>query len=689
MESMQALGRVADKTSTSKFRFIVDRKVKKWDYIKVKHPSESWVLAQVTEIEKSHDTIADSNIIGYRTERGFLRKPRTPLEPGADVLAADDSFIESTLGLMKKGIYLGLLEGKETLKAFIDPEKLITKHLAILAKSGAGKSYTIGVILEELANLGVPVIIIDPHGEYSSIKYSNEDPEDKKYFKLYDINPQGFREKVKEYALNTSLNPECEQLKLEIPGNPFDIVESLPFKITNAQKGLLYSAVTELKERKSKFDFQDIISILEMIDTNAKWSLINAIENLEKTNLFSIQPTTPLDLIRPNQLSIINLKGAPIELQQIAVHSLASNLFEQRKLNNIPPFFLIIEEAHNFLPERGFGEAKSSRILRTIASEGRKFGLGMAIVSQRPARADKNVLSQCTSQISLQVTNPNDLKAISTSFEGVTSETENEIRSLPTGKALVIGVSDYPIFVDVRVRKSKHGGRAETFNFNEEPIKSEVSQDATLDLIFKPRIAIKEVKNMEEKEIDSVGLVLSPCLVVHCESGSETAQLVFDLTSNSLYDLDDNLKKINLFSGLNNLSPMQKKVLVAISKKPKSTLSELFVETNLSFGEVTGVVDSLVARGVIELKDKEVYPLQTLNIFGNISKLNFLDKPEYISIEAQKVSQNIEEQTIINMLNDLSIKVTNKKQAYIPFYAINFKDNSKKIIDALTYSLEK
>jgi DNA helicase HerA-like ATPase len=74
-------------------------------------------------------------------------------------------------------------------------------------------------------------------------------------------------------------------------------------------------------------------------------------------------------------------------------------------MDKIPPFMLVVEEAHNFCPERGFEKAISSNIMRTIASEGRKFGLGMMVISQRPARVDKNVISQCNTQIILRVTN--------------------------------------------------------------------------------------------------------------------------------------------------------------------------------------------------------------------------------------------------------------------------------------------
>ncbi|RLF38640.1 MAG: hypothetical protein DRN00_03715 [Thermoplasmata archaeon] len=123
----------------------------------------------------------------------------------------------------------------------------------------------------------------------------------------------------------------------------------------------------------------------------------------------------------------------------------------------------IVEEAHNYCPERGYGNAVSSSILRTVASEGRKFGMGLCVVSQRPAKVDKNVISQCNTNIILKVTNPNDLRAIIQSVEGLTSETADEIKRLQVGVALVAGGSlTRPIMVEIRTRETSHGGRSIT-----------------------------------------------------------------------------------------------------------------------------------------------------------------------------------------------------------------------------------
>jgi DNA helicase HerA-like ATPase len=120
---------------------------------------------------------------------------------------------------------------------------------------------------------------------------------------------------------------------------------------------------------------------------------------------------------------------------------------------------LVVEEAHNFCPQAG--STRVSGILRTVAAEGRKFGMGLLVVTQRPAKVDKNVLSQCNTQIILKVTNPLDLKAISSSIEGMTPGLEEEIQRLPIGYALITGGGlVFPIIVETRVRETKHGGES-------------------------------------------------------------------------------------------------------------------------------------------------------------------------------------------------------------------------------------
>jgi hypothetical protein len=186
---------------------------------------------------------------------------------------------------------------------------------------------------------------------------------------------------------------------------------------------------------------------------------VGQLESLLELGLFSGTATPCDEMLRPGKASVIDMTGITPELQAMIVSRLLTDVFEARKRRLISPGMVVVEEAHNYIPERGTGNAASTSIVRTIAAEGRKFGLGLMIISQRPARVDKNVISQCNTQIIMRVTNPNDLKALSKGLEGMTSDLEEEIKRLPAGVAMLVSNEiERPITVDVRPRKSRHGG---------------------------------------------------------------------------------------------------------------------------------------------------------------------------------------------------------------------------------------
>ncbi len=689
------LGTVYGKTSTTKFNFIVEGSVNKWDYVAVNHPELGPILNQVSEIEKEYDkTIAKCQIIGYRTERNFLRQPRTPLEPGSEVYIAKDDLIKSILDLRMNGIYLGKLQGKD-IQAYLDPKKLVTKHLAVLAKSGAGKSYAVGVILEELLEMGLPIVILDPHGEYSSIKYENKNSEETKYFKTFGISGKGFSNKVMEFAVNTSVNIDAHPIRLPIPNDSFSLMESLPFKPTDAQRGLLYNVVNDLVERKGVFEFDELIKELEIAESTAKWRLIGGIQQLEQSQLFSHGSTNISDIVKPGQLSIINFKGASSELQEIVARGILNKIFDERKKENIPPTFIVVDEAHNYCPERGFGETKSSKIIRTIAAEGRKFGVGLCVISQRPARVDKSVLSQCSSQIALQVSNPSDLSAISKSFEGITSEAESEIKNLPIGKAMIIGATDFPIFVDIRVRKSQHGGAAKSFSLGEakkavvksnyvsdkpKKIEKEENNNSTELFIFEPKINRKELETLENN-VDSVSYELNPVISTIVSKNNRNFHLVFDLQNLSIYKFDGKLTKTRLSSST-NLSPIQNKIYNLITKN--NPLSEIFVKSGLSFSEFNDTLNTLSNQKIISVKNKIINKLDSS---FNLGIYNFPIRPKYNNLNGKIRKSKINFSDVQDYLQNNGFKVLAHRNAYIPFFKVK-TGNKNKIIDSLSYNLE-
>src|SRR3989338_10837644 len=279
------LGKIVGKSSTNQFYFLVESGAKKFMYVKSFHKEGYDVLAQIVEIEKEKGvTRAKCNILGYKDGQGVLRNLRTPLEPDSSVEYADDGFVRNILGLEsdKNGAYVGVLEDRENIKVYLDLNKIITKHLAILAKSGSGKSFFCGVLLEEILEKKIPVLVIDPHGEYSSLKFPSRDED---ILKKFGLEPKGYFKQIQEYSPDIEKNPEAKVLKLAAKGMTVsELMHMLPAKLSSSQMGLLYGALSDIRKIG---DFDQLMVSLQGEENNAKWTLINVIDYLKGLNIFS------------------------------------------------------------------------------------------------------------------------------------------------------------------------------------------------------------------------------------------------------------------------------------------------------------------------------------------------------------------------------------------------------------------
>jgi hypothetical protein len=303
----------------------------------------------------------------------------------------------------------------------------------------------------------VTVCVVDPHGEYSSMKHKGVV---KKTTRDFGVTPKGYDDRILEYATDPAINKGAKPLKFTL--HNLDAREILGLtNIKNVRNFLtmLRKAIDILKETKGSYTINDIIAVLEQSGEASSGVLVSELEYLNEIDIFAEQGTKIDELLQKGKCTIINLRGTPPDIQQLIINRIGNALFELRKVDKIPPMMLVVEEAHNFCPQQG--QVACSKVFRTIASEGRKFGLGLMVITQRAAKIDKNVLSQCNTQIILKVTNPNDLTAISASIEGLTEGMEDEIQRLPIGSAIITGGGvSMPLLVEIRPRESKHGGES-------------------------------------------------------------------------------------------------------------------------------------------------------------------------------------------------------------------------------------
>ncbi len=451
-----------DTPSSDEFYVVLDEDIGKGAYLEYGKGDET-VMARIAEVFRSNEYFENPESVSESMRKGESIRDRFPVDdwevsiakavvmgkfsqgmikrvsqapsPGQEVEKADSDRVKRFLGLVEGGLVIGTVQ-QQGLDASLDMTDTLQKHFAVLAQSGAGKSYSASVILEELLDRenAPAVVAVDPHGDYTSFA------EDENYMsrtRVYGDSDLGI-------AVNKL---SAEQVAMFFNG-----------EMSGPQREELREVFSELnRSENTDFGLEDVISRIKAKEMNSsvKYALMRKLRKLDSMDIFGkTDSPAPVD-IEPGRLNIIDLNDViNNQKKQIIAAYFGRRFFRLRRRGSIPPFLYLVEEAHNFAP--GEAPAPSRPVMEKIAREGRKFNCSLGLISQRPVRLSTTALSQCNTQFILRVTNPNDLEHIAQSSEGITSDVKNQIPGLKTGEAIVIGEAvNYPTFVDVRERRSK------------------------------------------------------------------------------------------------------------------------------------------------------------------------------------------------------------------------------------------
>jgi Helicase HerA, central domain len=263
-----------------------------------------------------------------------------------------------------------------------------------------------------------------------------------------------------------------------------DIVYLLP-EMTEKMRTFLSQAYRALINTRSgergTWGFQDLLTevlALRYEDEKGRGggnvSTIDGLEwrlrrRFEQSHIFSDHEHIPLqDLFKPGQCTVLQLSEIEENEQQVIVGTLLRRTNKARMAtvrgNLVPgeeslpfPVFALLEEAHRYAPAGQ--HVVSTNILKQILSEGRKFGVGIGLITQRPGKLDQDVLSQCMTQFIMRIVNPIDQQTIASSVEGAGRRLLDELPALTKGQVIVSGVAvNTPVLCAVRQRITSHGG---------------------------------------------------------------------------------------------------------------------------------------------------------------------------------------------------------------------------------------
>lgn len=421
-------------------------------------------------------------ILGATSETEFLKLfPLTyPVKPASTVYHPPAEAVRQLLvGGRDNGkqVMIGNLIAREDVDVTLTAARLVSRHLAILAMTGGGKTVAARRIIRELIGHGYPLVILDPHGDYIGLS------------KCQDL--------IAEEAPGSTIKLFYPELLIQQDGEA--LITKLIAQMTSGLTEPQLSYITALYDRKQAQNAEAALAyinrLLAQSDTDIQgaqppagtgtgnWKgtvgavkrslriVQDKLKRMERTSEqmrassklkeFDWQSlpnpfSQPEEIVSPGQVSILYLGGYDHVTQcSIAAITLEA-LFEFRAnlTDRIAPFFTVIEEAHTFIPSarEGTQDAVSLPVIRRIITEGRKFGTGLMLISQRPSRLDETIVSQCNSFLILRLVNPRDQTFVRSIMENLTESDSRMIPGFGPGQGIVSGqVVRFPLAVQVKM----------------------------------------------------------------------------------------------------------------------------------------------------------------------------------------------------------------------------------------------
>jgi len=439
------------RSSTSEITFLLDSSnafINEQDFILIsdstKSPPKEY-LAQISNLiqQKTGEIKGIALVLGeINLDNHTLSKCKFPIALKSQISKPPKGLVSKIISYREEnGIYLGdIITSDEQKEPFLISPNFLERHVLCVASTGAGKSYTVGVILEEvlMKYSSAAVLLFDIHNEYWGLSQPNDGNEIES-LTYEDYSPRGFLENILLF----------EEGSLGL-GKYFDLNKLRRLSdLTAAQENSLLNIIEEplsLEELISRIDNSNIHS-------STRENLISKIHSLRNLDLFD----KDLDfhsLIKPGQISIIRLDQFTDERRRkILVNEVLAQLFEKKLQGEIPrehEIVVILEEAHRF--------ATSAEILPRIAREGRKFGVYEILISQRPGDLPDNIIANMNTLIALRIKSDKDINKIRL-MEGISTDTVSVLPHLIRGEALLVGLqgaTHRPIKIHVRPRLSKH-----------------------------------------------------------------------------------------------------------------------------------------------------------------------------------------------------------------------------------------
>lgn len=417
-------------------------------------------------LETSVQVVADITMLGALEGGKFTRSLVNVPKLDSECFVLDGENIKKFMHIIsfsseKNNLHIGKYVIDETADAYLDGNKFFQRHAAILGSTGSGKSWTVASILERANKLNSSnVVVFDLHGEYGSLSFaerlkvpSSNTPENALYLPYWLLNASElqsmFLEQSEHSAHNqvSAFNAAVLEAKGGGEGSTISINSPVPFDIKDVIEALkaLNTEVTDGARagttKKGKFydQFSRLIARIE-----------NKINDKRYSFMFDAPTNSMVDVaynLINDKIKVIDFSEVPEEILPVIISLVARIIYNVQFWMNKEdrhPIVLVCDEAHLYLPKKDSlnpSEVRAVETFEKIAKEGRKYGVSLLVVSQRPSDISETILSQCNNILALRLTNATDQATIKRFMPDSFSSILNVLPLLNIGECIVVGDS--------------------------------------------------------------------------------------------------------------------------------------------------------------------------------------------------------------------------------------------------------
>jgi uncharacterized protein len=349
---------------------------------------------------------------------------------------------------------VGTIHQDSIVAAYVLTDELFGKHFSIVGTTGSGKSCVVATILNAVIerNPNAHVMLLDLHNEYASAfkeRATVLSPGDGLYLPYWLFN---FEELV-EIVTGGDHNPEQAKILGEavlaakqsyfakVGLDKFGTVDTpAPYRMSDAIR-FLDTAMGSLNRSDSVAAHQAIKGRLLALQGDARYGFVFGSRLTLRDELSDILAQLFRIPVNGKPITILDLSGVPSEVLNVVVSVLCRLAFDFALWSETPvPITIICEEAHRYAPrdkELGFEAAK--RALFRIAKEGRKYGVSLCVVSQRPSDLAPGLLSECNTMFAFRMTGHEDQDIVRSAVPEASHGLMNFLPALRNGEAIAVG----------------------------------------------------------------------------------------------------------------------------------------------------------------------------------------------------------------------------------------------------------